>query len=489
MHTLEGKLMNETVYLISDFKGLVPFTAVNSCSVPVAARYTCDICEGTYFVNVVKEHTFYDDLDTSNDVKPTCTEDGYKLGYCKDCGRGVEVKKTVEANGHSYDYLYVVSKKQLVAVCSVNGCDEIFITDGVTRTVTPSTCIKEGLIVYTYTDEKGDEKVIKDVIAKKSHTAAVEIGENGAYAIDDRFITLRGDVIRDCTAGIIENGGYFICTNPNCKAEVLCDVYQPHIADDEQYYVISVDPTCTTAGTKVLYCKYCPTGENVQNEQLETEALPPLGHSFIFEVTKAPTATEQGLAIGTCYICATTRIEGEGEEAVEVTEYVKVDQVLPAVNAENYNDSNTVITHITLPTCLTGGIDSYSYTFEYHSDITDEDIAYTVVFDVASPKYEYVEGESKEFTIENNEEVTFLDPFGNETTATLTVTYRFYECTNESCDVHIILSKTFSYNDNDYTYNFDTAEYDLVITDEEKQTNEKLETVLPEDNSEATEEN
>ena len=445
-HKLNGNIMDaeDDVYVFTAGCGLEIFAdnPVNSCSVPVEVSYKCDVCRGFVLTNAVKPHTFVDDNDATNDTLPTCDSEGILVGQCKDCGPSVVLTKPIAKYTHILAYSYSLTQKILIVTCDRPDCEHRVVLTRTTRDVTPSTCIATGKAVYRGLNERGQSQTFTEILPKSSHTTdllsiidgayPIYAGKSGTYSGTD---LLCEQVVR----------GFYICTF--CDSKVHCDVYQPHTpASDTK--VVLVAPTCTEIGYYGFTCKFC---EDESEDNLDgvfgeiKEVIPAKKHNMLASLITLPQADTFGVVEAHC---------------TEPGCNYEKEYMIPTLNSGEYS-----ITPVILPTCLECGVDNYRYTLNLGEDVRNPE--YVVTFELESPVYEYVEGESTEFELVDEEAVTFVDPFGNTITEVVNVTYKFYRCDNDDCEVHRLIGKMFVFDENKYVFNFDTLEFELIVPDGE----------------------
>ena len=352
---------------------------------------------------------------------------------CDVCGESFEMNIVAD---HIYDSgdennIYLPDSQRLARKCTVDGCGYLNIVSNVTKTVVVPTCLNDGSITYT----SGEAEIVVILIEALGH-------EFGPFDLNDNDKNVTAIEPIFCTKNeITANGGSYLCEH--CGETVRCDIYVTHKPTDDKITTI-VAPTCTESGKGVYRCPHCP--ETFTGDEDIIVDIPAKGHDYEYAVDPAPTADNPGIALGAC--------KADGCDAVSEVE-------LPVVNAENYNDTNSDIVTVKLPSCTETGIDAYTYTF------TAEEKEYEVSFEVVTPVHEYAEGETVTYTYVVNEEVSFIDPYGaGEIKIVLDVIYTIFTCDNEDCHIFTILDKTFVYDGNRYAYNFENGIYELADENE-----------------------
>lgn len=426
-HVLSGVEMPnpyDTPYIASNYPGIQPFgdATINSCSVPADAYFICDECKEVVKVQAVKDHSV---ASWTIESKATCEVEGVEAGYCTDCGAKAE--RVIPATGHTYEYDFTLSTKTLVGTCTKDGCEHSYSLTRVKRVITDSTCVNNGSVSYTGLNADGNEKTVVLTLPLVAHTIeGINVNADGAYEITEGRVGALANVEAICEKSV---NGYYICDC--CGSRILSLVYQPHISESEEDAEV-VAPNCTTDGSKTFCCSLCDEVVTVIN-------LPALGHDYSIEISTLPTEDSVGIAIGSCHCGENTFFE------------------LPVISSDNY-DAPKVIKETS---CLEDGIYLYSYT------ITDNDKTYAVEFEIITSKFVYNES-CATCSLEIEEEVSFIDPFGDELTEKVTVTYVYFECPGVDCEINILLSKSFVYDENLFVYDFDLGAYFISLPEGEK---------------------
>ena len=285
-----------------------------SCVVPVFAETThnhdehsINKTECQYAIDAEGTHIYVEDADGNpaahlvfrNELKPTCTEGGYKLYQCTECGTPVlnTSEKITDAKDHTWGETVITA-----ATCTTDG-----------KEVTPCTvCDYEKVVVipalgHTFsegvinTDENGNRYVCGDENAYATYTCTV-CGETVTKALDDKCEY--GDPVFT-TPPTCTEAGVATLTCKNCGNSKTVTVYPDEYPDgffDAHEWVLKGDyvkaPTCGTNGwgyavCKVCGCDYVNAETNDLYEFLGTATDE--GHEFTVDVpAKAPTCAEQG---------------------------------------------------------------------------------------------------------------------------------------------------------------------------------------------------
>ena len=269
-------------------------TKAPTCTEKGEERRECTKCGDAETREVAaKGHSY-----TSVITKPTCTEKGYTTYTCA-CGDSYTDNETAPL-GHSWDNGQVTKEPTESAegektyTCTACGetktetlpkLDHIHSYDAV---VTAPTCTEKGYTTYTcacgnsYTDNE---------------TAATGHSYGDWAESKAATCTEKGEQRRDCA-----NCDHF--ETQETKAKGHTEVVDP-----------GVDPTCTKTGkTEGKHCETC--GEVL----VAQEVIPVIDHKWDNgQITKEPTATEDGVKTYTCTACGETKTEAipaTGEEIV-----------------------------------------------------------------------------------------------------------------------------------------------------------------------------
>ena len=415
-HTLNGKLMDTNVsYIFSEVPGLnIYIDKPLDCKTPTPVYFTCEVCKDTAEVNALKLHT----IATPVVVEPGCTTTGTATGTCSVCG-DTDAVNVLPATGHSLKYTYNETEATLVYECSKCDYVEYTLTDVEKKTLTEATCTEDATYGYVGYDADGNyvtvtDKSFVEVGSAHGHEFYdIETDAAGNYPVTDKNVyVLDPDVELKCGD---TTDGYIVCMHCNTHKRVT--VYQPHVLGKDAE--VAEEPTCTAGGTLAGACALC--GKGVK------EPLPATGHSYVYEVTVAPTATNPGEAVGTC-ACKDT-----------------VTEILPVLGTE---DAYTVTTNVAA-TCTEKGEVKYTY-----KEI--DTISFNVITDALGHKKctcadnDHANCDAIVLSFSLTEDVSKY--VGSDERADATVTYTVYECKN-GCNQNILISKTFVYDG--FEYNFD----------------------------------
>lgn len=426
-HVLKGYDMSnseDSIYSTTDHPDIKPFgdAIIDSCVIPAEAYFICDVCQEVVRIKAVGPHAA---TEWTESIPATCDTDGVKVGNCDGCG--IELEGSTPAFGHTYEYDFIFSTKTLVGSCITEGCDHTYSLAKTKRVLVESTCVESGYATYTGLNADGkEETIVLDLPLAPHYIEGIKVNEDGAYEITPNKVGALANTNAVCTNAV---EGYYVCDG--CGQHIQTTVYQPHVSVFEDEAIV-VDPTCTENGSKTFCCSLC-------NEVVMVESIPALGHSISLSIGILPTEGTKGEAIGNCACGFMTSFE------------------LPELNADNYDDPKVVKE----TSCLEDGIYIYSYT------ITDGENNYDIEFEIVTPKFVYNEScETIQLDIE--EDVTFTDPFGNVITVKVVVSYIYFECPGENCDINILHSRSFVYDENLFVYNSNLGEYIISLPEGEK---------------------
>lgn len=170
---------------------------------------------------------------------PTCSEEGYILHVCRDCG-------------YSYQSNFVEPKGHVI----------------VTETHQP-TCTEQGYTEYACTRETCDYAYVSDFVKPLEHA-----------------------LVATTTAPTCTEGGYtqYVCDREACDYAFTSDPVPPN-----GHLLASVDvaATCTEGGYSLFACAYCDL-------QYQSAVSAPLGHTFTDETVR-PSISRTGYTRHTCH--------------------------------------------------------------------------------------------------------------------------------------------------------------------------------------------
>ena len=287
-------------------------TQLNSCEGAGAITYTAIFKDGKGTVITTKSvdvattaagHNYDKNGDGTIDSKdvtvvlPTCTEGGYTIYTCRECG-ATRKDALTSAKGHDYDSNddgVDDGVETLPASCTASGTRVYTCQNDGSHTKTETipakghavetddavspTCTTTGLTEGKHCSVCNEILVAQQVVEKLDHTAGEPVVENNVDAT--------------CTEdGSYDNVTY--CTDCNVELDrVTINVAATgHDWDDGE---VTTKPTCTTAGVKTYIC------QNDKNHTYTAE-VSANGHSYNTVVTK-PSCTTQGYTTYTCSSC------------------------------------------------------------------------------------------------------------------------------------------------------------------------------------------
>lgn len=291
-----------------------------TCTLAGLRISTCQTCQ------VTKMHT---DPATGHDysasvVPPTCTEDGYKLFDCDNCGDSY-TEPGENKNGHVWgedaEYGWFVSKE---AKCEVKGeesrtCADCGITEtreiaaeshSYTDTIVDPTCTTDGYTLHTC--GKCGDSYQSDVQTAAGHTEVIDPAEAPTCTADGKTegkhcsvcgeilvaqLVVKGeghDYKGEVTPPTCTEDGY---TTLTCQREGCGHSYTDYIskASGHKYKETVVEPTCTTAGHTLHVCAVC-------DDSYTDNEKPATGHKYEATVI-APICTEGGYTQHQCKNC------------------------------------------------------------------------------------------------------------------------------------------------------------------------------------------
>lgn len=250
---------------------------------------------------------------------PTCEEDGYEKVICGGCGKVIS-EKVLPKGEHTMSKWETVTEPTCTAkgqekrVCSTCGKEE-------TRDI-PALGHKESTVVTkqpTCTTE-GEKTVscsrCKTVISTEVIPALGHDWSKWTVDVEPTWEN-EGSESRSCN----RCGKKETREIPSLSADHKCDFTGKE--------VITVEPTCTTAGSKIVSCS------NPNCDKTTVVEIPALGHDKEEKIVKAPTCTETGEKETICKRCGKT----------------VATEVIPALG-HDFTGEGTVIT---APTCTEAG--------------------------------------------------------------------------------------------------------------------------------------
>ena len=220
----------------------------------------CAVCGREYGKTDPNNHNYEDKV-----VPPTCTEKGYTVHTCKDCGN--EVKDTyTEALGHSGGEATCVAK----AKCAVCGVEYGSINPKnhkhtEIRDAEEPTCTKEGFTGDTWCTDCNKPIVDGTVIPKTPHN------------YNDKVVA------PTCT-----EKGYTIHTCKDC-ADKLIDTYTDALGHKVVEWNVTKEATAEESGTKTGKCTVCgeeitaETGKLISKVEGDSAKVEAVGDTTLYE--------------------------------------------------------------------------------------------------------------------------------------------------------------------------------------------------------------
>lgn len=220
----------------------------------------CAVCGREYGKTDPNNHNYEDKV-----VPPTCTEKGYTVHTCKDCGN--EVKDTyTEALGHSGGEATCVAK----AKCAVCGVEYGSINPKnhkhtEIRDAEEPTCTKEGFTGDTWCTDCNKPIVDGTVIPKTPHN------------YNDKVVA------PTCT-----EKGYTIHTCKDC-ADKLIDTYTDALGHKVVEWTVTKEATAEESGTKTGKCTVCgeeitaETGKLISKVEGDSAKVEAVGDTTLYE--------------------------------------------------------------------------------------------------------------------------------------------------------------------------------------------------------------
>lgn len=240
------------------------------------------ITEDSFDSSSSAEHT-HTYLDST--VDPTCTEDGYDLHVCQDCGYSYQ-DNIVEALGHNLTFhvdseatctekgwgYYGCSRCGYVSYEEIGPLGHDF-SDDYTTDVEP-TCTETG--IKSRHCSRCDAKTDSQKIPASGHDIVHHEGK-AATCVDD-----------GCA-------DYDTCKNCDYTTYQVIKAHGQHEYGKDN--ILDAAPTCTEEGQYSQHCLYCDAKTNITT-------IPALGHSLVHHDGQAATCTEEGWEeYATCERC------------------------------------------------------------------------------------------------------------------------------------------------------------------------------------------
>ena len=269
-------------------------TLAPTCTTSGRERRECDVCAYYEEIEISATGHSYNDVVTD----PTCTERGYTLHTCSNCGDSYK-DNYVSSLGHNlvhYEYKApTCTEAGWTSYKDCTNCDyttyrEIPATGHYyNAVVTAPTCTEQGYTTYT-----------------------CHCGDN---YIDDMVAALGHDVVyHEAQAPTCTEIGFNAYENcARCDYTTYAEISAP----GHSYNAVVTAPTCTGAGYTTYTCAVC-------DDTYVSDEVPASGHTEVIDAAVAPTCTATGLTEGKrCSVCnevfvAQTEIAAKGHNMDDV---------------------------------------------------------------------------------------------------------------------------------------------------------------------------
>ncbi len=235
------------------------------CSTDGLKRKTCSVCGATLdeVIPATGNHTWSEWITTS---KPTCTANGTQTRTC-DCG--ITQSQPLVSLGHFWAAATCTAPKTC-SVCGATEGEALGHTWGDWKEITPAVCGSEG---------------------QEERTCSV-CGE-----VETRVIPA---LIHDYVDSIVEpdcdDGGYTLHTCSRCGHTYQDNYTDPTNLHNWGDWIIDIEPTCFSEGSKTCTCKDCG--------YLESADIPMTDHTpSDWIIDKQPTTEEEGSQHQECTVC------------------------------------------------------------------------------------------------------------------------------------------------------------------------------------------
>ena len=193
---------------------------------------------------------------TTSEKAATCTEEGYVIKKCNDCGE-VVYRETIGVKGHDWEW------KETAATCTTSGSKGYVCRNcGTTKDMTtiPAKGHTPGAAA-TCTTPQVCTVCGAAIASAKGHTPGA-----AATCTTPQVCTVCGEVIVPAKGHV--PGGEATCTNPQ-KCLVCGEVIVPAKGHKEGAPVVESEPTKSQEGSQVIKCTVC-------GEVIRREAIPKL---------------------------------------------------------------------------------------------------------------------------------------------------------------------------------------------------------------------
>ena len=237
--------------------------------------YVCDNCGDSYNANHVSAlgHNYV----VTKEVESTCTSGGYSVYTCTRCGDSYN-DDVVSANGHDYGSWYTVK-------------DSTCLDTGMKR----RDCVSCGAYEIEVIEAKGHNYIVaitSPTCTEQGYTTHVCSRCSDTYI--DSYVNAHGhNYVATVTEATCTERGYTTQTCSDCGDSYIENYTDAH-GHTYGAWKIAKDATCTESGLKYKTCTICGYKYN--------EAIPALGHNYETEVIE-PTCVDKGYTTHICSRC------------------------------------------------------------------------------------------------------------------------------------------------------------------------------------------
>lgn len=314
---------------------------------------------------------------TTEEIPPTCTEDGLHVESCIWCDKTIET--TLPATGHTYKVAATVratcikdGKRTYECPLCGDSYEEVIPMTGVHSLVeheqVEPTCMEQGSLGYwectgcgkLFSDAQGDAETTDDEISIPAtgvhHLSLVPSKTPTCY----RAGVVEHYKCDDCGRVFLDAEG----AEPTSLSEIGVAVTSHNYVEYQR-----VNATCMAGGSVSEKCSYCGTTRK--------RTLTALGHSYIESVITRPTCTGDGStkyrctrcsdtytkttkALGHSYVTKTKTIQAAGYTCVEGHKFTQPSQIMRLVSTSSGSSYRYVSC---CPTCKSTSI-------SYHEAVT-----------------------------------------------------------------------------------------------------------------------
>lgn len=295
-HKLGNTLVDEIEIFTTDMEGvyIAASEGTPACESICNAYFTCSGCGQMISVDAIKSHSgIWNEI-----TPPTCSAVGTEEIDCADCKQTVQ--RDIEKTAHTYEWTWTADEAfaifTLSGVCSSDVCDATVVLENMAlqgKVQSASTCIKAGVMVYSFTHEdvaytiERDLPLLEHRINGKKHNLCLD--EAGRISIELDNVNYFENLVEGEIVCGETYPGYFVCSD--CHVSWSADVYRPH---KWSAWETVTEPACGVAGEEKRTCAYC--------EDFETQPMDPLTHNDSFAL-QYDAEREAFDLIATCAYC------------------------------------------------------------------------------------------------------------------------------------------------------------------------------------------